>query len=503
LAKKHTNKKQTKHDEKQVNISINKDILITAIVTALIVLAVVFGIQIFTKGSTGSNNYGGDGVVTIVEFSDFECPFCARVQPTLKQVKDIYGDKVEIVYKHFPLSFHPNAQKAGEASECARDQGKFWEYHDILFANQDRLSVANLKQYAVQLGLDTTKFNECLDSNQKAAIVLKDMAEGQAAGISGTPGFLINGELLTGAQPLAAFQAVIDRKLQDSGSAPSRVTTTNTGSDPVIQMTVINDATCSVCDSQAIIDITQRELFPTAQVTVLDKSDAQAQQLITQLGITALPAYVFDNKIAQAANFNQIVGALVQKGDSYIIAPGAAGNVKLIQQIDVTGRPMKGNPNAPVTIVEFSDFECPFCAKFFTETYPQIVSEYVNTGKANLVYMHFPLSFHANARPAAIASECAFEQGKFWEYHDVLFANTNALSNANLKQYAVQLGLDTQAFNSCLDSEKYGQLVDMDTQIGQSVGVSGTSGFIINGVSVTGAQPFSAFAPIIEGELNN
>ena len=156
----------------------------------------------------------GNDKVVIEEFSDFECSFCGRALPTVNQILDEYGDQVEFVYKHFPLtSIHPRAQKAGEASECASDQGKFKEYHDKLFENQRALEISNLKQYAADLGLDTDKFNSCLDSGEKASVVNNDLQEGRQKGVSGTPTFFINGQKLVGAQPFASFKPIIDNQL--------------------------------------------------------------------------------------------------------------------------------------------------------------------------------------------------------------------------------------------------------------------------------------------------
>lgn len=158
-----------------------------------------------------------DAKVTIVEYSDFQCPFCSSAYPTVKQILQEYGDDVKFYYKHFPLSFHQNAMKAAEAYECALDQGRQWEYHDVLFQNSQGdgtgLNLPDLKKYAADLGLDTAKFNSCLDSGQKVATVQADTAEGSQNGVSGTPTFFINGEAVVGAQPYPAFKAVIDRKL--------------------------------------------------------------------------------------------------------------------------------------------------------------------------------------------------------------------------------------------------------------------------------------------------
>ncbi|WP_426753517.1 thioredoxin domain-containing protein [Myxococcus sp. Y35] len=164
--------------------------------------------------ATGAAKGGPENApVTIVEFSDFQCPFCGRANPVLAQVQQEYGDKVRIVFRHFPLDFHKEAPKASEASLCAQDQGKFWEMHDLLFANQQALGVDNLKKYAADLKLDTAKFNACLDSGEKAAIVQKDLADGKQAGVSGTPAFFINGILLSGAQPFDEFKSIIDAEL--------------------------------------------------------------------------------------------------------------------------------------------------------------------------------------------------------------------------------------------------------------------------------------------------
>jgi len=185
--------------------------------------------------------------------------------------------------------------------------------------------------------------------------------------------------------------------------------------------------------------------------------------------------------------------------DQEINVPSSDSNKKIDVSID--DDPVKGDKNAPVTIIEFSDFQCPFCGKFFKETFGQIDEKYIKTGKVKMVFRDFPLSFHENAQKSAEAAECADEQGKFWEYHDMLFENQEKLSVEDLKRYAVELGLDKDKFDSCLDSEKYKDEVKKDFSDGQKYGVSGTPAFFINGKLVSGAQPFSAFEKVIEAEL--
>jgi len=162
---------------------------------------------------------------------------------------------------------------------------------------------------------------------------------------------------------------------------------------------------------------------------------------------------------------------------------------------------VKGSPSAPVTIIEFSDYQCPFSARFFSQTLPQIDKDYIKTGKVKFAYRDYPLAFHQSAQKAAEASECSHEQGKFWEYHDTLFENQQALDVASLKKYAKDLKLDTQKFNSCLDSGKMASEVQADFKDGSSYGVSGTPCFFVNGLRISGALPYEAFKEAIEKEL--
>ena len=124
-----------------------------------------------------------------------------------------YGDRIHLVYREYPLPNHQNAKPASEAGQCANEQGKFWPYHDRLFANQQRLTAADLKQHAVELGLDAARFNACVDSHKYASVVDADIAMGNEAGVNGTPAFFINGRMLSGAQPFEAFKKIIDDEL--------------------------------------------------------------------------------------------------------------------------------------------------------------------------------------------------------------------------------------------------------------------------------------------------
>ena len=185
-------------------------------------------------------------------------------------------------------------------------------------------------------------------------------------------------------------------------------------------------------------------------------------------------------------------------------APTAPDPEQVKKDLKMGHFPVKGNENAKVTIVEFSDFECPFCGKFYQDAYPQIVKEYIDTGKAKLYYRHYPLSFHPRAVPLALASECANDQNAFWKMHDKIFDNTATVSTSTdetIKQWATELGLDMNTFNNCFDNKTHQSKVDGDFADGGAVGVSGTPTFYINGKQLVGAQPFAAFKAIIDEEL--
>lgn len=175
-----------------------------------------------------------------------------------------------------------------------------------------------------------------------------------------------------------------------------------------------------------------------------------------------------------------------------------------IVNVQIGDSPVKGDANAPVTIVEFSDFECPFCARFFEETLPLIRENYINTGKVKFVYKDFPLNIHENAQKAAEAARCVREQrgdDGFWLMHDKLYKNQDKLSLENFKKWAREIGVSGAKFDKCLEDGTYADEVKEDFEYGQELGVRGTPAFFINGKLVSGAQPYSVFEQMINAEL--
>lgn len=183
-------------------------------------------------------------------------------------------------------------------------------------------------------------------------------------------------------------------------------------------------------------------------------------------------------------------------------------------KISIDDDPVRGNTDAPITIIEFSDFQCPFCARFHVQTLPLLLENYIDTGKVKLVYRDFPIqNIHPNAMPAAVAAECADEQGKYWEYHDKLFENQNQWSELETTEaismftrYAFEIELNQEQFDACLTSGKYLNEIRVDLNDGRDYGVTGTPGFFIGNdelgfVELKGAQPFESFKKVIDLQL--
>ncbi|HXT95649.1 MAG TPA: thioredoxin domain-containing protein [Polyangia bacterium] len=370
---------------------------------------------------------GNQPKVTIVEYSDFQCPYCSRAEGTLSQLLKDYGKDISISYKENPLPFHQNAMPAALAAEAARAQGKFWEMHDKLFASQQNLDRPSLDKYAQEVGLNMSKYKEAMDKKEGEAHIKADMAEAEKFGARGTPNFFINGRNFRGAQPLEAFKGVIDEELK--------------------------------------------------------KADA---------------------KIAAGTPRGQVYAALTQNGLEKAAAPppaparGGEPDANTRYRADIKGAPMKGAKDAPVTIVQWSDFQCPFCGRV-EPTVAKVMDTY--KGKVRVVWRDLPLPFHPNALPSAIAARAAGEQGKFWEMHDKLFADQAHEDRATFEKYAQELGLNMTKFKAALDAQKGKAAIEADAAAGGKIGAHGTPAFFVNGKFLSGAQPFEVFKTKIDEEL--
>ncbi|MGB5812921.1 MAG: thioredoxin domain-containing protein [Polyangiales bacterium] len=374
-----------------------------------------------------------DALVTIVEFSEFQCPFCARVLPTTKEIKDTYGDDVRIVWRNLPLGFHPNADPAAQLAMEAYAQGgdeKFWEVHDLLFANQKALSRADLENYAQQSGLDMTKVKKALDEKVYAEQIKEDSTLAATMGARGTPNFFVNGRNIRGAVPFASFKTVIDEEL----------------------------ATAKKLQEQGV---TKAQMYATLTKNGLEKAAPPKPQ---------------------------------QK-------PGQP-DPNAVYKVPLSGdEPQKGPDDALVTIVEFSDFECPFCGRV-EPTLTQIEKKYGDD--VRVVWMNNPLPFHKNAKPAATAALEAYAQKGdkgFWAMHEKLFANQRALTTENLEAYAKEIGLDMKKFKAALEGDTHTAAIQKQQALTNKLGARGTPAFFINGRNLRGAQPQASFEIVIDEEL--
>jgi protein-disulfide isomerase len=361
--------------------------------------------------------------VTIIEYSDFQCPYCSRVEGTLTQLRKSFPSEVRIVFKQLPLPFHSNAHIAAEAALAAGAQGKFWEMHGKMFQNQNALDKDSLVKYATELQLNVPAFQAALDSGKWKKQVDDEAAEGNSFGARGTPSFFINGKPFHGAQPYENFEKVVQDEIQRANAK-------------------------------------------------------------LQAGVSA----------------EQLYAELTKDGKDKVEAPKAAepAEDKTVYKAIVGDAPVKGPKDAKVTIVMWSDFQCPFCSRV-EPTITQLLREYPKD--VRVAFKQLPLPFHNNAHIAAEASLAAHEQGKFWEMHEKLFQNQQALDRASLEKYAGELGLNVKRFAQALDSGKWKAKVDAELAEGNKIGANGTPAFFINGRSLSGAQPIDRFKAVIDAQL--
>jgi protein-disulfide isomerase len=232
----------------------------------------------------------------------------------------------------------------------------------------------------------------------------------------------------------------------------------------------------------------------------MEKTKLLTVLVAVTLVITLLNFYItFDLN----SKFDSITGKVVARQDIQPIPTVPKPQQSSRVQVSVDDDPIKGLKDAPVTIIEFSDFQCPYCERFVTQTLPLIEKNYINTGKVRFVYRDFPLDSHQYAQKAAEAAKCADDQGRFWEYHDKLFNNQNSLDISSLIQYAKELNLNETTFNDCLNMGRMAPKVQKDLNDGLQYGITGTPTFFINGIELVGAQPYTVFEQVISDELYN
>ncbi len=370
--------------------------------------------------------------VTIVHFSDFQCPFCSRVETSIDQIKTTYGpEKVRVIWKNRPLPMHPNAKPAAEAAQgvfALKGSDAFWKFHAAAFHNQKELGPDSYDKWAKDAGVDMAKFKAGLAAHTWMKKVEEDDALAQKVGVGGTPHSLINGVAVSGAQPFEKFKAVIDQELK--------------------------------------------------------KAEA---------------------KLAAGTAKDKIYVAMSEENKKN--APPAEEeekeDTKTVFKVPVDKSPIKGNPNALVTIIEFSDFQCPYCKKI-EPALKGVMDKYGD--KVRLIWKNEPLPFHPRAEPAAeVAMEAKAEKGDagFWAAHDKLFDIQPKLDDADLENAAKDLGLNMDKVRDAMKNHKWKALIDSDSDTGEDFKASGTPHFFINGRRLVGAQPQEKFDKIIDEEIKH
>jgi protein-disulfide isomerase len=372
--------------------------------------------------------------VTVVIFSDFECPFCSRVEATMTQIKEKYGpQKLRVIWKNNPLPFHKSARPAALAAETVFRLGgskAFWKFHELAFQNQKGgLTPENFEKWATDAGVDRAKFKAAYDKQEYAAKIDADMAVGKASGVTGTPASLINGVFLSGAQPIDKFTSIIDEQLKAAQAAVAAGT----------------------------------------------KPEKVYAKLAAENKAKAPPPKERAEK--------------PQEDD------------KTVWKVPVGDAPARGPATALVTVVEWSDFQCPFCSKV-VPTMEEVVKTYGD--KVRFAWKNNPLPFHQRAEPAAeLAMEAHAQKGDkgFWAAYDLLFKNQQKLNDEDLLGYAKELGLDVDKVKGAIADKKHGASIAGDQELADDLQASGTPHFFINGRRLVGAQPMEKFKAIIDEEI--
>jgi protein-disulfide isomerase len=368
-----------------------------------------------------------DAKLTIALFSDFQCPFCGRIEPSLAELEKAFPGQVRIVWKHQPLPMHPQAIPAALAAEAAREQGKFWPMHAKLFTDQRALGPEVFSRYAREIGLDVRRFEQALAARRGEARIQDDQKLAGQVGANGTPTMFFNCRQVVGAQPIERLRMVAEEELK------------------------------------------------------------KADQVLAG----KRPGPDFYDRVCKA---NVSSGAAAAPVPAQGRVPSEAAAAIDVRPDD----PARGNARAPVTIVVFSDFQCPFCARV-SPTLDEVQRTYGD--KVRIVWKHQPLAFHPNALPAAEAAEAAREQGKFWQMHDRLFAGQRELSADSYERFAKEIGLDVRRFQESVRSGRARPRIQEDQKLAARIGAEATPTLFVNGERVEGAVPFQTLKPIIDRKL--
>jgi len=275
--------------------------------------------------------------------------------------------------------------------------------------------------------------------------------------------------------------------------------------DPLIKIQVLTDEKCEQCKPDDVL-VSLRRVMPTISVSKVDSNSDEGKKIISDFSVKSLPAFIFSEELEKSSFFSQVQPLFEKKENKYVMNTAEAGIKagKFIELPQISDSDIKIGPaDAKVRITEFSDFQCPYCKKLHEDVISKMLKDYGD--KVLFVYKHLPLAIHPQAENAALASECANEQGKFNNYMDKLFASQTewgkTTGTQSFKNYAAQSGLNQAQFNSCLDSKKYQSKIDENKKEAGNFGITGTPSFFINDTFENGAVPYDDVKKIIDQEL--
>ena len=366
-----------------------------------------------------------DALVTIIEFADYQCPYCQQASPELMKALDKFEGKVRLIYKHLPLPFHRAALPASKAAWAAGQQDKFWEFHEAMFVS--KASLEGLDALVQKHGLDADKFQTDMQSPEAAKQIDDDMKAAAVLGITGTPAFVVNGHHYRGKRTYSQWKQILDAEI-----------------------------------------------------------DA-AEEVVSQ-GVA--PGDVYEHLMKDA---------LEKRSPPPSPGSGDGPDPNERYQVKPDGRPGMGPEDALVTIVEFSDFQCPYCSKMAPVAHAIVE----NNDDVRFVFRNLPLGMHKQARPAAIAALAAGRQGKYWEAHDKLFAEQKELPDHvgdDFEDWADELGLDVDQFKTDYADPALAKEVDEDVKVARRFAVRGTPGAFVNGKFVNGAVGVDALQAVVDTE---
>jgi protein-disulfide isomerase len=371
--------------------------------------------------------------VTIVAFSDFQCPFCGKLATTFERIAETYGEDVRIVFKNEPLPFHPHARLASEVGEAVfatKGNDAFWRYHDMAFRRQQLISPDTIRAWAIAAGADSREIEEGLVRKKWSAKIEHDEALAKRVGATGTPASFVNGVSVPGAQPFEKFKDVIDAEL------------------------------------------------------------AKAKDL-AQRGVGRDRIY---GRMA-AANYKE-PGIARRDDDEDDDKPDTT-----VWKVPIGSSPVRGSASALVTVVEFGDFQCPYC-KRVQPALERLRTEYAD--RIRFVWKDEALPFHPRALPAAELARSARAQkgdAAFWSAHDKLFASQPKLDDADLQAVARAVGVDAAKVEAAIKSKTYAKVIDDDAGLADDVQASGTPHFFVNGRRIVGAQPYEKLKALVDAEM--